>query len=170
VTEEEFARQVYPIARTVACLSASITNFAVPSADLMQAAMIAALLLFRKYGEEPPPKLVTTAMRCEIQDHIRMETKRGRYRPVPLLIGDMDPPVLPNYDNAIDTRREIARRLNLCTERERAVLLAVAEGRSHVSIARELGVTASRITQIRTGALGRIRDAQRTPDAPSPTG
>jgi hypothetical protein len=38
------------------------------------------------------------------------------------------------------------------------------------TVARELGVAASRISQIRTGALGRIRDAQRTPDAPSPTG
>ncbi len=137
--------------------------------DAVQDAMEGACLAVRDFDPEygcTLPSYAQHRMRGAILDgqrrldHLSRDDRR-RYAdpgpPVPL--DDHDPPADdPGFDR-VDARVAWPRLLRLLNPRERTVVVGWAHGRKGTDLARQVGVTPMRVSQIRREALTKLRRA-----------
>jgi RNA polymerase sigma factor (sigma-70 family) len=165
VTEPEFAERWYPVVSAHARRMAWRFPNLLRAEDLTQMGMVAALEAFREWGGALPDAVLVTAVKRQMIDAVRAETRR----PQPSLPVDEDAiaEVTPSYgvrpEDSIIRRIDRDRALALTDGRAREIFRRVFLGQTYDEISRAIGLTGGRISQIRSEAIRRIRRAWSRP-------
>lgn len=153
--EAEFSNRFYPVCWKIAGRVKYRFPSVLPVCDLCQEGMIAALALYRVRGSAPPVAMACIAAKRQMIDRIRALTRPGR--------------VLVELEDCAGDCSEVARvdRAVLAGKllefagdsRDRLIIARHCSGQSLKLIARDLGITEGRVSQLRKAALARIRVA-----------
>lgn len=168
MTEDEFARDWYALISYIARATSNSIRNAIPAEDLTQVGMMGALALYRTRAGNvaSDPKLVKLAAKREMYDHIRREARRV---PIGHKIEDETaantPSFEPNEEGARIRAIDLERFLRIAREDEREILAHTIAGETLAEMAARRGCHLTRVSQIRTQAIERIRTAIRRPAA-----
>jgi RNA polymerase sigma factor (sigma-70 family) len=164
MTEEEFAANWYPRIRVLARTKERQLRYLVPADDLTQIGMLGTLALFRRWtGEEPPPSaLVYAAARGDMFDFARSNYRRFARVHVFSLNDEIDQNT-PSHDS-VPPDEAIIRRMDRDTAlafvhdaRELDILERIMHGDTHADIGQRYGIHETRVSQLKTQAIARIR-------------
>lgn len=157
-TEEQFAREIYPGVRRIAHSLAYRIRDAIPADDLAQCGMLGALALFREH-DGALQSLALTAARREMLDVIRHEMRRAPVTRVAIdeQIAENTPSWDPDPEQATARKIDRERVWHLAKPAEREIFERLGAGETLAQIGAAKGLHFSRISQIKSAAIRRIR-------------
>lgn len=164
--------ELQPLIRNRAQMSSASSGGRVPVDDLVQIGLLAAHAVLQRPGTRAEDHIRARALlaaRGKMVDAVRIETRHRRhpdqgraYRTEPLSVAALrkaDPAPGPEEQAMW---RQMARLVSSAIERlphqhRLAISLDVTEPGERAALARELGVHPSRVSQLRTAAVGMLR-------------